>query len=134
MTCHEYLLDTCTLLWYFDEEKSELSAEIEDLIDSPYNSIFVSVASLWEIAIKISNKKLDVSFEGLIEKIVKADFIGLPIDVHYLRAMINLDEALGKRIHKDPFDRLIIATAQVKGMTIVTPDRVFQEYNIDTIW
>ena len=123
----KYLLDTHVILWYF-EDSDELSQKSEGIIDDPINSIYVSTASLWEVVIKISLGKLDVSLEVLLNEIENAGFTVLQTENVYLRELLNLPQ-----IHKDPFDRLFIATAISEKMTIVTIDENIQKYDVSWI-
>ena len=126
----KYLLDTHVVIWYF-ENSAELPKKIEQLIDDPENSIYIPAASLWEIAIKMSLGKLDLQLklEDLLEIIRSRDFNILQIDDEYLRELYLLPF-----IHKDPFDRLIIATALAERLTIMTIDENIQKYNVHWIW
>lgn len=127
----KYLLDTHTLLWFLQGDK-KLSDKARQLIDSPRNSKFLSITSLWEIAIKVSLGKLvlDKSFERLF-----------PEQLHFNRIQI-LDITVDSLIklttlpfhHRDPFDRLIIAQALVKDFPIIGADATFDAYGISREW
>ena len=123
-----YLLDTHAVLWYF-ENSSKLSQKSGEIIDNPVNDIYVSAASLWEAVIKISLGKLDVSFDALLNEIEKAGFYVLQTEVIYLLKLLDLP-----KVHRDPFDRLIIATALVEGMTLITIDENIQKYDVPWVW
>ena len=123
-----YLLDTHAVLWYF-EDSDELSPKSEEVIDNPLNCIFVSAASLWEAAIKIGMGRLNVSFEALLSEVENAGFTVLQTESAYLRKLIDMPQ-----IHKDPFDRLIIATALVEEMTLITIDENIQKYDVSWVW
>ena len=125
-----YLLDTCALIWYF-EDSAELPQKIARLIDSPLCPKFISVASLWEIAIKVNIGKLDMqlSFAELIDAIESSDLHVIPIKNDYLKGLSKLPFA-----HKDPFDRLIISTALQEGLTIMTADENIQKYDVSWVW
>ena len=96
------ILDTHSFIW-FSEDDQNLSYKAKSLIEDSYNNCFVSIASIWEIAIKISlNKlKMKIKFEKLIEEIRKHDFDFLPISFEH--ALIIKDLPFH---HRDPFDRL----------------------------
>ena len=127
----KYLLDIHTLLWFLKGDK-QLSDRARQLIDSPRNAKFLSIASLWEIAIKVSLEKLilDKSFERLF-----------PEQLHFNRIQI-LDVTVDSLIklttlpfhHRDPFDRLIIAQAFVEELPIIGVDTVFDAYGISREW
>ena len=69
-----YLLDTHTLLWYF-EDNGKLSQEAEDAVDNPKNAIYISPATLWEIAIKVGLGKLEVDFDALLAQVEQTGLI-----------------------------------------------------------
>jgi len=129
----KYLLDTCTLLWFFGDE-SNLSEKATNVLHNPKASIFISAASLWEIAIKINNQRLKIDFDELLKEIDRMRFKILSVDAKFLKAIMRIDKKSDFKIHKDPFDRLLVATAQVEGLTIVTPDKHIQGYEVYTIW
>ncbi|MDE6990259.1 MAG: type II toxin-antitoxin system VapC family toxin [Lachnospiraceae bacterium] len=124
-----YLLDTHTLLWaLFKEDFLSVNAKKVILDD---NDIFVSIVSLWEIAIKQSIGKLemDESIETIVRTCKDEDFCILPIKPSHLDHLKNLPQ-----IHGDPFDRLIIAQAAIENLVIVTKEAKIPTYNIRTIW
>ncbi len=120
------LLDTHALLWWFDDY-TKLSQDAFRAIENIENEIFVSAATSWEIAIKKSIGKLEAP-DNFEEELTRHDFTALGIDISHTLALIDLPF-----YHKDPFDRLIIAQAQIKGLTIVTCDKKFKQYNIPLI-
>ncbi len=93
--------------------------------------VYVSVASLWEIAIKQSINKLNIrcSIEEITVMCTKAKINILPIDAKHLDKIKELPA-----IHNDPFDRLIIAQAITEGMDIITKDYYIPKYDIKTVW
>ena len=112
----KYLLDTHVVLW-FAEHSKKLSDAAYKAIQDESAEIFVSIASAWEVAVKISIGKLDLD-GGLPEFFRMIDsnhFLLLSVERVYLLQMINLPEH-----HKDPFDRMIIATAIMEDMTLIT--------------
>ena len=127
----KYLLDTHTLLWFLKGDK-KLSDKALRLIDSPRNSKFLSIVSLWEIAVKVSLGKLVLNkpFEKLF-----------PEQLHFNRIEI-LDITVDSLIklttlpfhHRDPFDRLIIAQALVEDLPIIGTDAAFDAYGISREW
>ena len=125
-----YLLDTHAVIWYF-EDSSKITPTVNEIIDNPKNTIYVSSVSLWEIAIKLSLRKLTVNFtfDELIDDIKNGDYCILQIDDEYLKGLLALPH-----IHKDPFDRLLITTALVEDLTIITIDEKIQKYDISWIW
>ena len=126
----KYLLDTHTLIWLI-ESSSKVSDNIKERLKIPGNTICLSSVSLWEIAIKTSLRKLDLKspFDKLLSDLHKTDIVILQIEDDYLRKLAALP-----LIHKDPFDRLIIATALTEELTIVTADNNIQKYDVPWIW
>ncbi|WP_373511839.1 type II toxin-antitoxin system VapC family toxin [Persicitalea sp.] len=128
------LLDTHTLIWFFDGSDN-LSDEATVKIEDPVIGKFLSVASFWEIAIKISIGKLrmELSMENLERLVWENDMDILPIRIEHTFPLRNLPFH-----HKDPFDRLIVAQLLVEGMDIVSGDEVFDQYlenrTIKRIW
>jgi PIN domain nuclease of toxin-antitoxin system len=125
-----YLLDTHVLLWYF-EDSPKLPESVATIIESAEAQKVVSVASLWEFSIKSSLQKL--SFEGgltvLWEMITSNGFAVLPIQESHLSRLIRLPF-----LHRDPFDRLLIATAIEESMTLLSADENIHKYDIQCIW
>ena len=126
----KYLLDTHVIIWYY-ENLSKIPPEINKIIDNPRNNIYISSASLWEIAIKINLNKLTLNFtfDKLINDIKKGDFEILQIEDKYLKKLANLP-----LIHKDPFDRLLVATVLADNLTLITTDENIHKYKISWIW
>lgn len=125
------LLDTHTLLWFLagDQRCSRPArAAIEDLD----NKVFVSVASLWELAIKLSLRKLELAmpFDQFAAHHFEPDGFGLlPIELDELDWLTTLPLH-----HRDPFDRLLIAQALVRGMPLLSADAVFDRYGVERLW
>jgi PIN domain nuclease of toxin-antitoxin system len=126
-----FLLDTHVLVWSVAIPARLTKAARDILIDSG-NEILVSAASAWEIATKHrlgkfpeAGKLLD-DFHG---NLANAGFVGLPISLDHALAAGALPGA-----HKDPFDRMLIAQAQIEQLTVVTADRVFQEFDVAVLW
>ena len=126
----KYLLDTHAILW-IAENSPRLSEKAKDVIINPDTIKYVSVASAWEVAIKLSIGKLKLH-EGLSEfyQIIHSNRVSmLPIEESYLEELVNLPF-----IHKDPFDRLLVATALTESMTILTADENIHKYNVNWLW
>ena len=119
------LLDTNSLLWWLGGDGLKESALVE--IVSPDNHVVVSVASVWEIAIKMAKGKLTIDGD-LLESIRGSRFEVRDIDVQSAMAVRDLPH-----FHGDPFDRMIIAQAQLGGYTIVTRDRMFHKYEVEIL-
>jgi PIN domain nuclease of toxin-antitoxin system len=124
------LLDTHVIIWII-ENSPRLSPSIRELIFSPWNSVAISAASLWEMAIKINNGKLDLSLplEQAIQAIRECDFDILQLEDAYVLGVRDLP-----LLHKDPFDRLLISTAIAEGITIVTADENVKKYDVSCVF
>ncbi|EPF30249.1 hypothetical protein HMPREF9194_00563 [Treponema maltophilum ATCC 51939] len=124
-----YILDTHTLLWFFDGDE-RLSSQAKDIIQTEDN-VYVSIVSFWEIAIKQSIKKLELenSPSELITLAEQQAINILQISPKHLDMIKTL-----KKIHNDPFDRLIVAQAQCEDMTIITKDLTIPKYKVKILW
>jgi len=125
------LLDPHTLLWFALNDAS-LSATAMKLILDPAHEKYVSPASHWEIAIKISVRKyaLALPYEDFFRAAIDDNgFRHLSIELRHTAALITLPHH-----HRDPFDRLIAATALVEGFTLVSADPVFDSYGVTRRW
>jgi PIN domain nuclease of toxin-antitoxin system len=117
------LLDTHTWLWWVGDP-ALLTAEATDAIASPHSDVLVSAASAWEISIKRRLGKLDQ--DGPLETAIDDDgFTPLPISVAHAVVAGGLPPH-----HRDPFDRMLVAQAQVEDLTLVTRDPRFQAYDV----
>ncbi len=120
----KFLLDTHLLLWAAGQPE-RLSKSARELIENPDNALYFSAASIWKIAIKSSLGREDFKADArLIRR-------GL-IDNGYREISISSEHAAGVQslplVHKDPFDRLLIAQSLVEGMPLVTVDPVLSQY------
>jgi PIN domain nuclease of toxin-antitoxin system len=126
-----YLLDTHTFLWFI-EGSSNLSKKARSVIENSQNKNYISIASIWEMAIKLSigRLKLDVNMEDLKQEILKNNFEILPLDFEHIIKLSSLDA-----IHKDPFDRILISQAIFEGLTIISKDSNFELYKkVKLLW
>ncbi|MEO7908114.1 MAG: type II toxin-antitoxin system VapC family toxin, partial [Roseiflexaceae bacterium] len=125
------LLDTHSFIWFVEDSPS-LSAQARALIQEPTNAVFFSMASVWEMAIKISLGKLHLSqpFDLFIpNQLLLNDISILDITVNHTLRVATLPFH-----HRDPFDRLLIAQSLVERMPCVSIDSVFDDYSIDRLW
>lgn len=125
------LLDTCCWLWWLDDP-DKLSKQQLDAISNRRNQLFLSVASIWEISIKVNNQKLTIPqpLNKLIEQQCPLDAIKI-LDIKPIHVIEAGNLALH---HKDPFDRMIIAQAKIEDLIVVTSDLVFQKYDVTTLF
>jgi PIN domain nuclease of toxin-antitoxin system len=118
------LLDSHAFPWWLAEDP-KLSAEARTAVADPLSIVHVSAASVWELAIKAALGKLDLNGADLVEEIAENDFVELP-----MMARHSLAAAALPRHYEDPFDRMLIAQAQVEGLTVVTRDPAFRAYGV----
>ena len=126
----KYLLDTHVVLW-FAEYSDKLSDNAYSAIMDSDSDCYVSVVSAWEVAIKLGIGKLELD-GGLPEFFRIIDVNGfnmVPIKREHLLQMNNLPDH-----HKDPFDRMLIATAIVEGMMLITIDDKMRNYGLPLLW
>ncbi len=126
----ELLLDTHSFIWFFDGNEL-LSLNARKLIEDPKNKKFISIASIWEVAIKLGLKKLvfDGTISEVAELIEQNEFQVLPISITHTITYETLE-----LIHRDPFDRILVAQALVDKLTIITKDENIQKYKAITNW
>jgi len=125
------LLDTHALLWFLDDDPL-LSGSAKALIEDPANHKFVSVATCWEIAIKVGLKKLDLGEPAttfLPRELAANHFDLLEITLRHATFVETLPPH-----HKDPFDRLLIAQALIEAMPIVRVDLALDAYGVTRLW
>ena len=130
-----YLLDTCTLYWFLHQHDEQLTARAIAEIENADNELFVSVVSIWEMAIKSRLGKLEVVpnvGDALLRRLRQFGFQIL--DVKYSHA--SEDYQMPTLKHRDPFDRLLIAQARVEGLTVITNDPNWSppDYALDVLW
>jgi len=124
------LLDTHAFVWFMDGDK-KLGTKAKKEIEDSDNQIILSIASLWEMSIKISIGKLELEkpFEDVISYVREKGIEVLSINFEHTLLVSKLDFH-----HKDPFDRLIIAQAKIENLTIVSKDKLFDDYDIKRLW
>ncbi len=126
-----YLLDSHTLLWY-TLDNPRLSETAKQLIRTSSNTILISPATYWEIAIKVSIGKLllHCPYEEYIAACLNMyKFVILPIEPRHTVNVIELPFH-----HRDPFDRLLAAQALAEGIPLVSADSIFDRYHVRRIW
>lgn len=120
------LLDTHTLLWWLDDNPT-LSEPAHNAISKAENLVFVSAVSAWEIAIKKKLGKLDAP-DNLEDEIIIHRFNPLPITFTHAFRVTELPNH-----HHDPFDRMLVAQAQVEKLTLITRDIRIRKYDVPII-
>jgi PIN domain nuclease of toxin-antitoxin system len=125
------LLDTNVFIW-LNDSPHRVREQVMTVIANPDNDLFLSLTSIWEMQIKIQLGKLELS--DALPDILRTQQVDnnlqiLTIDLSHIWALGNLPYH-----HRDPFDRLLIAQAQIEGMTLVSADRIFDLYEVDLLW
>ena len=125
------LLDTCTFLWIVGGSK-ELSSRAREAFADPANEAFLSAASAWEVAVKYRLGKLPLPAPP--EEFVPAQRAAhgietLPVDEESALHVAKLPD-----LHRDPFDRMLVAQAIVGGLVLLTPDDDIRKYPARTFW
>lgn len=127
----KYLLDTHALLWITVESKN-LSDRVKQIYLDSTDDFYLSAASIWEMAIKISLKKLSLS-EGLVrfidKHVVENNIQILPVNAEHIYPLEKLPFH-----HRDPFDRLLISQCMSEKMYLLSSDKIFDKYPIKRIW
>jgi PIN domain nuclease of toxin-antitoxin system len=121
------LLDTHALLWWLAND-DQIGIQARDLIADPGNNILISVASLWEIVVKVRVGKLEADIEEISEAIELDGFTLLTINPAHLRTLAGLPMH-----HRDPFDHLLIAQAIAEEAIFLSEDQNTSKYSVQTI-
>ena len=125
------LLDTHAFLWWVDDNR-RLSRKARSAIASREHTCYLSLASVWEMAIKASMDRLSLPSgvdRFVSEQLAANEFEALPIDLRHSGEVARLPFH-----HRDPFDRLLIAQAMAEGMSILGADSAFDAYAITRLW
>ena len=125
------LLDTHAFLWC-NADPEKLSQTAQRFIEDPANDVFLSAVTAWEIAIKHAKGRLDLPepVESFVaSRITTLGLQPLPIEVSHALHVAELP-----RLHDDPFDRLLVAQAQLEKLPIVTSDPDVRRYDVEIIW
>ena len=125
------LLDTHAFLWMLTDDR-RLSGPARRVVANVSNHLYLSVVSLWEIVLKVQAGKLIV--EGTVGGTLKDQLslngiAPLPVGLKHVAQVEKLP-----LLHRDPFDRLLIAQAQVEDLIVVTKDAAIVRYSVETIW
>ena len=120
------LLDTHVLLWAL-AEPGKLGRDVRGKLESADNTVFVSAVSMWEIEIKRRLRKLRAP-DDLEDQLRAVRFTELAVNFAHVRAIRDLPN-----LHRDPFDRMLVAQARAEDLTIVTRDRQVAAYPVETL-
>jgi PIN domain nuclease of toxin-antitoxin system len=122
----DLLLDTHPFIWFLNGD-NQLKLHLKSIISDTSNRCFVSIASLWEIALKSKLGKLELKgeFNRIADFLADNDIELLPITFEHLQRLMQLDFH-----HRDPFDRIIIAQALTEGLPIATKDEIFHNMEL----
>ncbi len=123
-----YLLDTHAFIWWLNDSP-ELSATARKIISKSENRIFISHASLWEIAIKISIDRLIFPLASIETELQQNGFELLSIKTSHIICSATLP-----KLHRDPFDRMLIAQSQIENLALLTIDKQVQAYELTWEW
>ncbi len=118
-----FLLDTHTLLWWLGDDP-QLGSRCRDVLADRRNEVFVSAATTWEISIKMALGKLEAP-EDMDSIVEDEGFSKLPISLYHGQLAGTLPS-----LHRDPFDRMLIAQAQAEGLILVTADKDIAQYQL----
>ena len=125
------LLDTCTFLWILGDSP-RLSARAREAFSEAENEVYLSAASAWEIAVKHRLGRLSLPFapDVFVPEQRKAHGIEpLPVDEEAALHVAQLPD-----LHRDPFDRMLVAQAMLLGLTVLTPDEAIHQYAVRKLW
>jgi PIN domain nuclease of toxin-antitoxin system len=125
------LLDTHVFLWWIDNDPN-LSSTAADIIRSRGNELYFSAASGWEIAIKMAIGKLKLP--GNLEEFVTEQLALNNIKVIPIQLVHTLGVYRLPLLHRDPFDRLLVAQSQLEQMPLLTADPLITQYSVQTLW
>jgi PIN domain nuclease of toxin-antitoxin system len=127
----EFLLDSHTMIWFFQDD-GRLSPHAKGLIEDPSHHKWISIASCWEVAIKVGLGKLNLGEPTgpyLHRAVNHSNFDLLQISLDHATSVETLPQ-----YHKDPFDRLLIAQAIMEGLSIISVDVAFDAYPVRRVW
>ena len=128
MRRNEILLDTHIILWAILKDK-RLTNKISDYLLNPDNSIYYSIASMWEVQIKHSLGKLPISGKEFMHFCEMSGYHKLPVDNIHVMELESLKRDESAPPHNDPFDRIMLSQAIAEGFTFITHDPLFRGYN-----
>jgi PIN domain nuclease of toxin-antitoxin system len=122
------LLDTHALIWALEAPR-RIPAWLRAAVEDPGNEVFASAASAWEIAIKQSLGKLPLPRADFLETLHRSGLVELPITARHAEGTRSLP-----LLHRDPFDRMLVAQAQIEGLAVVSRDPAIRQYQVTVLW
>ncbi len=125
------LLDTHTFLWWVTDDP-QLSSLARAIIEDGGNELYLSAASAWEIAIKVQTGRLPLPVspaEFVPQHMQASGFQPMPVQITHALRVYDLPP-----LHRDPFDRLLVAQALAEGLPIITADPLIRQYESEAIW
>ena len=125
---NEYLLDTHIILWMLSGDE-KLTQKARSIIRENIDSIYYSIASMWETQIKYGRKKLAFSGIDFLHYCEQSGFHKLPVDDLHVVELASLHRDEKAPPHNDPFDRILLSQAKAEGFHFLTHDPLFRGYN-----
>ena len=122
------LLDTQAFIWAGLDD-SRLGEPARHALTDPANHVFVSAVTAWEIAVKAALGRIRANPDSVADAIADGQMVELPIAIAHASQAGRLPLH-----HRDPFDRMLVAQAQVEGARLVTHDKAFAAYDVDVLW
>ena len=122
------LLDTHIILWMISDDK-RLSQKAKTIIKENFDSVYYSIASMWEVQIKYGVKKMPISGIDFMHYCEQSGYHKLPIDDLHVKELVGLERDESAPPHNDPFDRIMLSQAKAEGFTCLTHDSLFRGYN-----
>ena len=128
MRRNEILLDTHMILWAMSDDP-KLNDKMRNIILDPNNTIYYSIASMWEVQIKYDIKKMPISGIEFMHYCEQSGYHKLPVDDLHVVELAGLVRDEAAPFHNDPFDRILISQAKAEGFTFLTHDSLLRGYN-----
>lgn len=128
----QLLIDTHVLIWYL-EDNPQLTSTAAEILEDTRHNLYISIASLWEIAIKsgLGKLKLKIEFHELKKLLERFSIEIVSIDFEDTQTYLTLPFFDN---HRDPFDRILVAQVTARSMTLVSGDKKFDLYEIQRVW
>jgi len=127
----KYLLDTHAFLWFVTDD-DKLSSDARSIIKKSNNEVYFSAASAWEMSIKVRLGRLTIEEDlepFIIKQLAENNFSTLSITIFHSIYTSKLPE-----IHKDPFDRMIVAQSKVENLSLISRDKNIKKYKVPVVW